>query len=135
VNVTVFVFVTVDALAVKVTMAGTATPLTLAAAVVNVATGFASFWTVSVYALVPAAVMVTGYSCPLVTTSGDERPVPEMDPVYATGKVGVSVIDPPTVTEAADVRSVVFDRPAVPRTVTDVVAVAVAPAAFRATKV
>ena len=80
-NVTVFPFVIVGTLAVKVAIAGTATPLTLVAAVVNVATGVASFWTVSVYALVPAAEMVIGYGWPLVTTSGDERPVPETDPV------------------------------------------------------
>ena len=79
-NVTVFPFVTVDALAVKVAMTGTATPLTLVGAVANVATGVASFWTVSVYAFVPAAGIVTGYTWPLVTSSGDERPGPEMDP-------------------------------------------------------
>src|SRR5439155_10203136 len=45
VKVTVFPFVTVDALAVKVAMAGTATPLTLVAPVANVAMGVASFWT------------------------------------------------------------------------------------------
>jgi hypothetical protein len=49
--------------------------------------------------------------------------------------VGVSVINPPTVTEAANANSVVFDELAALRTVTDVVAVAVAPAAFRATKI
>ena len=45
------------------------------------------------------------------------------------------MIDPPTVTEAAEARSVVFDKSAAPRTVTDVVAVTVAPAAFCASRV